>query len=48
VFSEDGNTVEFQQRSFFEFSPELSGALSDEDEVTMLNAALMVCTFFNI
>lgn len=42
VFSDDGNTVEFEQRSSFEFSPELSGDLTDEDEVTMLNAALMV------
>lgn len=42
VFSADGNTVEFEQRSNFQFSPELSGDLTDEDEVTMLNAALMV------
>ncbi|XP_059468597.1 sensory neuron membrane protein 2-like [Neocloeon triangulifer] len=41
VFSEDGETVEFEQRTFFAFSPELSGALSENQEVTVLNAALM-------
>ncbi|XP_065348571.1 platelet glycoprotein 4-like [Cloeon dipterum] len=41
-FSEDGNFVEFEQRTFYEFSPELSGPnLSEDDEVTVLNSALM-------
>ncbi|XP_065351124.1 sensory neuron membrane protein 1-like [Cloeon dipterum] len=41
-FSEDGNIVEYEQRTFFEYSPELSGpTLSEDDEVSVLNAALM-------
>jgi len=42
VWSEDGNTVEFEQRTRFEFNQELSGDLREDDEVVVLNAALMV------
>jgi hypothetical protein len=42
-FSTDGNTVEFYQRTYFQFSPELTAeGLAEDDEVTVLNAALMV------
>ncbi|CAB3365854.1 Hypothetical predicted protein [Cloeon dipterum] len=40
-FSEDGNFVEFEQRTFYEFVPELSPNLSEDDEVTVLNSATM-------
>ncbi|XP_065348827.1 sensory neuron membrane protein 2-like [Cloeon dipterum] len=41
-FSEDGNFVEFQQRTFYEFSPNRSGpSLSEDDDVTVLNSAMM-------
>ncbi|XP_065349051.1 sensory neuron membrane protein 2-like [Cloeon dipterum] len=41
-FSEDGNFVEYEQRTFYKFSPELSGpSFSEDDEVTVLNSATM-------